>query len=247
MKRGIVDRILVCLILGAITNLIIVWHFPSPTRRLWRQAWKERHSRQQYVWTDPSTKQRWVILVKDGPVALSILFQKGSNEKHGDLLSISTAGAIRPFLPELLDDVHDLEVVRCARIDFVAAGWPMRAFHGISGKANDPEKRMASLYSRDMTWGRFPVLGTRQIVTKPIWSGIVANTFVLTFIWLITSPCIVYAMRLSFFVAPHAIWKRFHVREGCCPRCKYDLRAIDSARCPECGTPIAPRSIEDGS
>lgn len=65
----------------------------------------------------------------------------------------------------------------------------------------------------------------RVIPTTPIWSGIIANTAVFT----------VALYLLSFM--PGVVFRRFRVKRGHCPRCRYDLRDTggESAGCPECG------------
>jgi hypothetical protein len=60
---------------------------------------------------------------------------------------------------------------------------------------------------------------------SPLWPGFAINTlFYAVVVWLI-------------FAAPFKFRRWRRVRRGLCVKCAYDLRGIDSDKCPECGWP----------
>lgn len=38
-------------------------------------------------------------------------------------------------------------------------------------------------------------------------------------------------------------WRARHLRSGCCPWCRYDIRGLPEPRCPECGETWEPNAV----
>lgn len=63
----------------------------------------------------------------------------------------------------------------------------------------------------------------RVLPLRPIWRGLLVNSLLFACLWFIA------------LLGPPTIRRAIRRRRGCCPLCGYDLRAIASDRCPECG------------
>ena len=68
----------------------------------------------------------------------------------------------------------------------------------------------------------------RRLPVAILWPGFAINTiFYAAILWLL-------------FAGPGMLRRRRRrLKRGLCPHCAYDLRGIDSPRCPECGAPIS--------
>ncbi len=71
--------------------------------------------------------------------------------------------------------------------------------------------------------GPFTLPADRYLPLRPIWSGLIINTFIYaTIIWMM--------MFIASIMLQHRRFKKGH-----CPKCNYELRRDYSAGCPECG------------
>jgi hypothetical protein len=81
---------------------------------------------------------------------------------------------------------------------------------------------------RDMGLGRSFLTFPRALPFRPIWPGVIVNTFFYaTTLWLL-------------FLGPFALRRIIRSRRGLCPSCAYPMG--ESATCTECGRPLAEHS-----
>jgi ankyrin repeat protein len=134
------------------------------------------------------------------------------------------------------------------RVRELGAGWPLPCLRYVR-VAPDRSPFFESLdYDTDgAIAGRHPlaalgVTGSRELLLpyRPIWFGLVIDAALLGLAWLIVLR-LPYPWRFARAVG--------RVRRQRCPTCHYDLRGIESDRCPECGghryerPPLVPRGV----
>ncbi|MDY7107700.1 MAG: ankyrin repeat domain-containing protein [Planctomycetota bacterium] len=155
----------------------------------------------------------------------------------------ATADANR-LIPKLREDDDFTEIPRWSRLqkppdsvdvraEEFACGWPLpclRYLRRTDGEILLPDLDFAS---RGALEGDNPLTvigigrpGVRFLPIDPIWLHLLVNALLLGAAWFIL-------LRI------HYPWRFVRamgrVRRGLCPSCRYDLRYITSARCPECG------------
>ena len=120
----------------------------------------------------------------------------------------------RPETTRALQSTGSYQVIR------IAYGWP---FPCLSMGAWDESSMFGAKRSGTTGWD----VGTLTLPASPIWSGVIANTVIYT--WLI-----------SFLLGGAFVLRRlFRRKRGRCPDCGYP--AGTSPVCTECGTDVKPR------
>jgi hypothetical protein len=106
----------------------------------------------------------------------------------------------------------------------VAYGWPFRAVWYQGAFLADMSEHVAGA-SIVSSSGPGPYADDLRVVPYlPIWPGLLLNTLFYATLWSI------------LLFAPRAIRRHLRTKHHRCPTCKYDLRNLPTAICPECGT-----------
>lgn len=120
-----------------------------------------------------------------------------------------------------------------------ARGWPFRSLMCRLAFDNESKRWRALSWSGtlplrgDDSAGRQNVIGPRVIPTSPIAAGLLLNAVCFS------------GMALLIVCAWKNLLAAVRWGRGCCSHCAYDLRGIDSCRCPECGEMIVPKGNRD--
>lgn len=120
---------------------------------------------------------------------------------------------------------HGVAADRDPRFVLIQDGLPFRSFQSWWRYENGAlAERSAGIWLGDRHGGYW--IYRNLLPSTPLWGGFVANTLV--------NGALAYGGLAGFA----AVRKRFRRRRGVCAKCNYDLRGIDSYRCPECGARI---------
>ena len=162
---------------------------------------------------------------------------------RGDLLLITP-----PPAPEQTLDEREAYWIQGSAIDFVGyrctgawddlrgpspqvlqyrAGWPLYCVRGVQAKfpARNIDRSRGWFAVRGSI-GPFQILGQRHLPFLPVWPGLLASSIGYgSILWLMLA-------------APFELRRRWRRRRGLCIECGYDLRGIDSQKCPECGAAV---------
>lgn len=73
----------------------------------------------------------------------------------------------------------------------------------------------------------------RFLPVRPIWGGLLLNTLIFAIAWAL--------LLVAMFVGGSRLRRRWRLKRGRCPACRYDLSGTQHEACPECGIAIRPR------
>lgn len=172
----------------------------------------------------------WVGRLQRGPARITI---GAAGDAYGLTESLRAEDDLAeiPRWSRFQDPPSSLEV----RAEEVAGGWPLpclRYRRQTEGEILVPDLDFAS---RGALEGDNPLTaigigrpGVQLLPISPLWLHLLVDAALLGAAWFILLR-IHYPWRL--------VQAMGRVRRGLCPTCAYDLRYIESARCPECGRP----------
>lgn len=196
---GTINRIAVCLLAGLLTTLALV-----------ALAGLLQHRTPGKVFSKRDTPPWWHESPADVSWAgCSVTWSPGWQSAH--------------MFAKMTDP--DGEVYWGASYSAVAAGFPLPCFEG-SGRSNG---RFAEQVTTNQRGFSVPLLGYATYPTKPIFSGLVANTVFFAIVWWL------------LLAAGFALRRRHRRLRGRCVACGYTLAGLSI--CPECGVAASPRVL----
>ncbi len=222
--KGRLAFIALCLLIGAILNVIVAWRFalislpidrdqsldPEITAELWDR----------YV-PEPRTDRTIKSMLQAGLGVTDIILEA-------------------PYKDSSRDRFRACWVVR--------AGYPLVALEGESHRNANPtfgtpgQVAVSAYFKYTRGLWELPAGSTvlsppiyrRAVPLRPVWPGFILNTILYAgLVWLL-------------LVGQHRIRRRARLDRGRCPGCKYDLRGAitnEAITCPECGCVIASRDL----
>ena len=231
MKRWTM-RILVSLVLGAITTVGVAW---ITLNREWA-VYGDSPAVPQNVWRDPGTGLRWEVTHSRVGATAFITLGRGVYATSWDKPPISTQDLFHPLSTRLPNHIAFVQAPS-QHFQIIIAGWPLPALYGCEGCTWDGQSNVTN-YRFGMSTVNSGVIGEVKIVTSPILSGFAVNSLLFALIWLILGPISLHAI-LRYGVHPLLAARR-HLREavGHCGECDFNLQGINGDRCPECRTRI---------
>jgi len=214
-------RIVLCLILGAITTVAVAWGCA-----LWvlpqnppRQAGLKREG-----------TLDWVLIRWDVSGSVILWSERHDPQRYVTRSQFVTAESLAVPWVDLGTPVNQRER-EVRRVE--ARGWPYPALYlefewrGTDDPMTYSERRLGMIPTglELHDWGGYGA--TRDLPLIPIWFGFIVNSLIFMVAWLL----------LVSYVPPAYRWARHRWRhkEGECPRCRYDLRGDLKSGCPECG------------
>ncbi len=210
-------RILLCLLLGAITTIAVAWLLAIlPTPRQPGPHVRNFHSVANGIhWSaarDSGLGWEWVASSRDRQYL------------DTDGLGNSTPQEVVPRWTGFSEPTDEFVTgtVTHEALQAEARGWPMLALaHEVNFAASQNTGAPALRFGAPSVTIRHD--WTRAIPLRPIWPGFVLNTMLFAGVWL-SLICLAVTSR-----------RYYRRRRGLCVNCGYDLRGEFARGCPECG------------
>ncbi len=230
LNRRLVVRATICLLLGAIINVLVAWWFvllpqfaAPPTTHLGPGLYVyERESTRVWVW-----KRTGCILLNEFPKLVTNL--GGAPFSKSEWQAILPPSSRYQGGSPLGHEEHDLE-----RGSETTAGWPFYSLESFVHRTTDFSQSPPQSEYRSGTFELpreiLPRSWGTEVPVRPIWTGFAINSLLYA-----TAVCLL-------AMIPPRIRRHLRRRAGRCPNCNYDLRATTTGACPECGAAIPPRA-----
>ncbi len=215
MKRWLV-RILLCLILGAITTVAVAWGaaaFHDARQGISEYGVSEVNDVLFYCWRRDRTALTY----------LSFTFAPAPDENGDPQIQLPMNRIVIPSWSHSWKFYSRSEEPHTRTLSEIAAGWPAL---GMVGSYSYPTwGGLKLVFENAIEWPtRFErVYEVRLLPLRPIWPGFVIDTLFYAAIW-----C---GVIFGFTSAKRLI----RAKRGRCPRCGYDLRGALATGCSECG------------
>jgi hypothetical protein len=210
--------LLTALALGAATTLAIAWPLSIALPELdiaWLRPHRPRYSTEENVVLRKMTEGVPILCESRARllherITLKIYGVPSGFRELPPTAMPPPSWAARPVLE---DGSH------CPSVKTEAHGWPMRA---MAAEAWDYGRFLE--YRQCRAWLRGSQEPIVLIPTRPIWLGLLVDSFLYTIAW------------YGALIIPRAIRRSLRHHRNQCPHCAYDLRATPPPPpCPECG------------
>lgn len=194
----------------------------------------------------------WHLVLRQPWATRDVWFEKGRvyNKPIGPKSASSAAVACWSFAAACYDAAQKTLTPNLATPDEITAqiqsrawasctesrGWPFAAASCRIDAPVDPQSPLYTVIDGtliDSADEAFAIQAIRAIPHRPIWLGLILDTFIFAAFWW----CAVQLLLLAF--------GRFRMKRGHCPACGYNLAGQTTPGCPECGqgrAPITPPS-----
>ncbi len=211
-------RIILCMILGAITTVAVAWGIVATFNPIDENLVADGYS----SFGEASAAFGWRLQVTSGTGRATVLSVMGAymapNLVNEKLLQMPAAESVAPAWSAARSRPPESPIQK--RTIERANGWPILALHGeiTTTNALTVTDSSAAVVIEGNPWYRSRILSLR-----PIWPGFLIDTLFYTAIW--------FGVFLGFTSAKRYI----RAKRGRCPRCGYDLRGALDHGCSECG------------
>ena len=202
----IVLRISVCILLGLVTTIVIAWAC----------AWRlDRHIRRALA--PPNTAGMPVRNVFGVQTEFLVWWS-------GDAIDCFGATQLYELYESYADDPGGYALEDYGQPPSWSLPHPKNQAERTQTVAGAPFRAMRSVRDEQGAVSAAIVIAGVELPYHPIWPGLLANTAIYAGAWWV------------ILFGPGMFIRARRRRAGRCMKCGYDLRAIESSACPECGT-----------